>query len=102
MIRRRKRKGSPKGKIYFFETLLVLSKTLYDMLGTWAWRIFGFLSLGLTAGAEWLSDTNNQNAIKAAVPIWIFFTIIIFAGAIKAYPKAKDVRDSDNTNREKV
>lgn len=100
--RRPKKKGSPPRKIYFWERILVFSKSISDLFLNWAWRLSALISVLVTVAIDWLKDPVNQDSIKAAVPLWIFAALVILAGTIRAYPKIKEVKESDNTNREKV
>jgi hypothetical protein len=102
MSPRKKRKGSPPRKIFLWERALIFSKSVYELFANWLWKAGALVSVMVTVAIEWLKDPNNQDAVKAAVPLWIFAALLILAGTIRAYPHIKEVKAADNTNREKV
>ncbi len=99
---KKKKQGSPPKKIFLWERVLIFSKATFDFVASRIGQVVGLISLALTIASEWLMDPNNQDAIKAAVPLWIFAAIVILAGTIRAYPRIKEVKQADNRNREKV
>ena len=54
--RRPKKKGSPPRKIYFWERILVFSKSISDLFLNWAWRLSALISVLVTVAIDWLKD----------------------------------------------
>lgn len=93
-VNRKRRNGSPRGSVYFWEKLLVCLKDKLLRLGA--------ICYGLGEVAHNFFQDNKQS-LMAAAPFWVAAVVLIILGGVYSSPrKIEEVRASDNTSRKVV
>lgn len=90
---RKKRRGSPPNRVYFWEKALVWISDRCN-------RAAAVLVAIGEAAYQFFQD--NQSALMAACPFWVAAACLIVLGALYSSKKIEEVEKTDNTERRVV
>ena len=93
----RKRRGSPKGRAFWWEAFLL---AIRGIVQKWAGRIAG--AIGTAADIGWEFYTENKSLFVGAANVFLVLVVVMILGTIATRQDRKTLKETDNTDRKVV